>query len=79
MGLKDHVNTRPGIVPGTRLDEVLADLPKQDRADLLDLLTDPAISSGAIQRAMRIEFPDFKLGATAVKKWRAAKHPELFS
>jgi hypothetical protein len=45
--IKSSVNGRPSV-----LDQILADLPKQDATDLQEALADPTISAMQITRAL---------------------------
>lgn len=58
------------------LTTILRDMSDEDRADLLDALADPTISSGAIHRVLASR--GHKLGITSIKAYRRGEVTNVF-
>jgi len=61
--IKSSVNGRPSV-----LDQILADLPKQDAADLQEALADPTISAMQITRALNKR--GYKISSSVIYRHR---------
>lgn len=76
--LKDDVDARKNGRPATRVMQVLEELGEEDRADLVDMLTDATVSSHAIAAALR-RHCNVTVSRDTIQSYRENTYPEVFT